>query len=183
MKRVLFILFILFLTCGCDNKNKWDDYEHYNLNDKNPIIYSYYDEYSNIYAVADITPENYEIGLLGFFYQVDKNDYILIDSIEYNRLPLDLIAKFYDDKLYVIGSTGDSGFYSYELQHENLNKKEVSFESRKKFTPIEINKIEKGKLYLRAWTSDDDGKMAVVSANVECQISNYKCEINDDKKY
>lgn len=173
------MIVILLIAIGCSNKNKWDGYQHYSLNDKEPILYSYYDEYTNVYAVADITPENYEVGVLGIFYQIEKNDYILIDSIECNK-NIDLIAKFYDDKLYVIGAVGNSGFYTYELHHENLKKEEVSFESRKKFTPIEIDKIEKGKIYLRAWTSDDEGKMAVVSANVECQLSNYKCEINDD---
>lgn len=180
MKKMLLVLFAIFILCGCSSKNKWDDYKHYNLNDKEPLLYSYYDEYTNVYAVADLTKNGADICESGFFYQVDKNDYVLLDTFESNCNKVSTHAVFYDDKLYIINGLSRS-IYSYKLNHEKVEKEEIPFKARKVFSVTELKKIENGKIYLNAQTSDDEGKTAVVSANVVCELSTFKCEINDIK--
>ena len=77
MKKILTIIMILlcFVITGC---NKKDNFEHYDLKDKDLNTYVYHgDEKDELYALADITPEGYESFITGLFYKVSENDYIV----------------------------------------------------------------------------------------------------------
>ena len=93
MKKILLFLIIILGMCGCSS-NKFSNFEHYTLKDKDLMTYTYVD---SDYAIADISTDGSEMSNYGIFYKINSNDYILIDKIESTQKK-ENIANFYDDK-------------------------------------------------------------------------------------
>ncbi|HIS91133.1 MAG TPA: hypothetical protein IAC20_05695 [Candidatus Faecisoma merdavium] len=181
MKKTLLIFVFIIFLCGCNNanENKFSNYEHYDLSGKNLIKYNFVDK-NNImqnYAIADITPDSYEISVYGLFYQVSENDYILLDKIQSNKSKEDII-RFQYNKLYVIGMGETPGNYEYILNQEKITKKELIFEFSKGFIIRSIKDVKDNEIYYYALINEDSSNNNI---NVEliCSLSTYKCELND----
>ena len=108
MKKLILMSIMLLCLTGCNNEELYADYEHYDLKDKELQYYNCLDDehIKRTYVVADITPEEYESKLRGLFYQVDEDDYILLDKIDlyyYDEGHSRTYNAMYDNKLYVLG--------------------------------------------------------------------------------
>lgn len=180
MKRVLLIFISLIILCGCNDKSKNDfsNYEHYNLNGKDVIYHKYIDNnnLTHRYAIADITPDAYEISQYGLFYQISADDYILIDRIESTEKK-ENISIFYENKLYVISMGENPGNFEYTLNREKLEKKELNFKFSKGFLTRNIEKVKEDEIYYYALSNDDlTGNSTYIE--LKCSLSTYKCELN-----
>ncbi len=129
MNSIMLLLFTTLILCGCslgveNIKKSFDNYEHYNLNDRDLVIYKIYDEKNNvedIYAIADFAPNENKNHVDGLFYQIAKDDYILLDEI-YNLSSKEKIVKFYENKLYVL----EHGVINeYKFDKEKIDKREL----------------------------------------------------------
>lgn len=107
------------ILCGCENK-KSDKYEHYQLNDScyNKYVYVSDKNKEEIYALKDMTEEEYQSVVTGLFYKVGNDDYILLDRLEssfkdaFNEKK---VYQFYQDKLYGLGSGNTPTIFIYQL--------------------------------------------------------------------
>ena len=64
------MILLCFVITGC---NKKDNFEHYDLKDKDLNTYAYHvDEKDELFALADITPEGYESLLQVYFIKYQK---------------------------------------------------------------------------------------------------------------
>lgn len=116
MKKLMLICIMLLLLTGCELNSDYENFEHYDLKDKEVQYYECLDDdhIKRTYAVADITPENYESKLRGLFYQVDNDDYILLDKIDlyyYDEGHSSAYNAMYDNKLYVLGEPESEDIY------------------------------------------------------------------------
>lgn len=180
MKRLLLILILGICLCGCnkENKNNFSNFEHYDLSGKDAIYHTYVD--NNVmhkYAIADITPDSYELSVYGLFYQVSDNDYILLDKIESTGIKED-IGKFYENKLYVISMGDTSGNYEYTLNQEKITKEELVFEFSEGFLARSIKDVNKNEIYYKVLTNDENTGSSI-SVLLRCSLSTYKCEISE----
>lgn len=184
MKKV--ILLSLFLLClgGCGGKKLYADYEHYDLKGKEVQYYECLDDehIKRTYAVADITPENYESKLRGLFYQVGEDDYILLDKIDlyyYDEGHSRSYNAMYDNKLYVLGEPESEDIYGdvivYTLNREDFTIKEIDFDFSSLPDKVDlayrkIKNVDNSYIYFySAFMNDDD--------YVKCSLEDYKCEI------
>lgn len=132
MKKIIFLCTMILLLTGCSKENLYADYEHYDLKNKEAQYYECLDDehVKRTYAVADITPEEYESHLRGLFYQVGENDYILLDQIEYNSYEeshsreLNII---FDNELYMIGNGSSAMVTKYTLNGAEFIKEDLTF--------------------------------------------------------
>ena len=179
--RMLFVILILVIClCGCNNENKnnFSNFEHYDLSKKDAIYHTYVNNnVMNKYAIADITPDSYEMSVCGLFYQVSDNDYVLLDKIESTAV-MDDISKFYENKLYVIGMGDTPGNYEYTLNQEKITKKELVFEFSKGFLARSIKNVNKNEIYYKVLTNDEDTSNSI-SIVLRCSLSTYKCETSE----
>lgn len=179
--RMLFVILILGIClCGCNNENKnnFSNFEHYDLSKKDAIYHTYADNnVMNKYAIADITPDSYEMSVYGLFYQVSDNDYVLLDKIESTAI-MDDISKFYENKLYVIGMGDTPGNYEYTLNQEKITKKELVFDFSKGFLARSIKDVNKNEIYYKVLTNDEDTSSSI-SIVLRCSLSTYKCKTSE----
>ena len=173
-KRILglFLVCFMFFT-GCGDKYK--DYEHYDLKDKDIKDYTvHFDDGDAIYAIADITDiaQSAEMQVYGLFYQVSENDYILIDQFSLRNSPEDSV-KLYNDELYVLTKGEDGGSYVYKLNKEKFSKKSIQFKATDIVGPTMIEDIKDGEIYLFGMTFDGKSN---ISANFKCSLETYECE-------
>ncbi len=182
MKKFLIILSVIFL-CGCSNKNNlYSDFEHYNLVDKEPKkVYTFYNKQEkNTYVIADITLEKQdEGGIHGLFYNVDLDDYILLDEIELcgdstpELATSDKYTYFYENKLYTLRCLGNS-LIEYDLENHKFEKKELKF-SYNESEDLDIKYIEKvddnNIYYIATIHNNYNGELLV-----KCSLHNYICE-------
>lgn len=141
MRKVLVLFFLILVVSGCDNdKNKYENFEHYDLKNFRIINSNtfYSDKGSEIYVVADMSPEQAEGRENGIFYQINPNDYILLDIINvsdyYEHLENnDSYTYFYDNKkkgekqLFIIRNLGSIRL-KYNLNGENYEKITLNFD-------------------------------------------------------
>lgn len=179
MKKIFMLLIGVILVCGCQNKeNNYDSFKHYELNQSQKDYYNYIDKNgkTEVYVIADITPENYEYKLDGLFYEISNNDYILLDEIENNN------SKVFqhENKLYVT-ACNSMCHYEYTLDKEKTSKKELNFkvsEVGKQLTLYEAIDLKDNNIYYRAKMYDSSidetywGKEYVL----KCDLKTYKCE-------
>ena len=132
MKKILINFILIILITGCSKEEKYANFKHYNLTDKDIISYTYHnkDRYKEIYILADITPDTYESYLTGLFYKVSDNDYILLETLEHttkDAYKQDYLYTFYDNKLYGVGNGDTPMIFEIELNKENSKLKELEF--------------------------------------------------------
>ena len=104
---MLSLLIICVIVTGCTKEE--DTFEHYDLKDKDLNTYIYHSDErgKEIYVLADLTPSTYESCLTGLFYKVAENDYILLETLEFNQresYKKNNVYQFYNDKLYGVGN-------------------------------------------------------------------------------
>lgn len=170
MKKVFILLVLCALYfCGCTKQDQYDSFKHYDLLDKDTSStnYSFYNDNNKkeTYIVTDITPKNSEEIINGLFYEVAKNDYILIDSFSSCNNSADYKSKtenyFYDDKLYIIRCSG--GLVSeYNLNGAETSKRDLS--SNFGILNASITDIKDGYIYI-------EGK----EKNIKCSQKTYEC--------
>ena len=86
MKKILWLVPVLLIfICGCSNEEETRDFKHYTLqdNDTTSTLYFYTNTNTNqteTYIVTDITPNDSEEIINALFYEVDDNDYIMLDE-------------------------------------------------------------------------------------------------------
>lgn len=177
-KKIIFLILFgcIFLTaCG----NKYKDYEHYDLKNKDIKDYTvHFDDGEANYTIADIsdTVGYTEIQVYGIFLKLSDNDYILLDKFEGSG-SVQAITKFYANKLYVIATGANSGFYIYNLNYEQFTKKKVQFKANKEVGPITIKDVKAGEIYLFGMTFNGTNN---ISSNFKCSLDTYRCEQIED---
>lgn len=184
-KIILTYILILILLCGCSfndeyqEKNKYEDFEHYDLRDKmgtNEL--STYTYNGAKYYTADITPPRYEMNISGIFYQVSFDDYILLDEIEYR----DIRGFQYKDKLYVKYCIYNC-FYEFTLNREKTSKKEMNFNYSNISDSLYLREIQDmdDKYFYFAAEARESGENRKYDwgepLNVRCSVETYNCEL------
>lgn len=181
MKKILTIIMILlcFVITGC---NKKDNFEHYDLKDKDLNTYVYHgDEKDELYALADIIPEGYESFITGLFYKVSENDYILLEKLEYSRKDAyknKTIYHFYENKLYGVGNGDSPMIFEIELNGKQSKMNELKFKINNKTNPFLITSIEDikdNKILYYGYVTTDSGNN---SSNIKCSLKTYECTID-----
>ena len=185
MKKFLLLILIslCFITTGC---TKQKDFEHYSLIDKDLNIYIYNNNgYDEVYALADLTPQDSEETQTGLFYKVANNDYILLNTLTSNKIDaykMKSVYQFYGDKLYGVG-TGEESPMVFEINLDGRNSKiiELKYNVEGKINPFLIGDIQKISndeiLYYGSATIDGKNSRALINCLLsthECTISSYK---------
>lgn len=179
-KSNLLLIGIILLLCGCNN-DQYNDFEHYDLVNKDLNVYNYYDEKYGMqtYALADMTPENYESVLTGFLYKVKNNDYILLEKLESstrNAYNNDNIYQFYDNKLYGVGNGNTPMMFEIELKGKNSVIKEIDFKmNNRSVGPTSIKNIENDIITVFGYSSSES--QAIVTNYYDCSLKTYQCNI------
>lgn len=193
---VLLLMFLssLILLEGCSQQNeKNDNYDYYDLSDKEINNHTFYHNDGNYtYVVADITKSNDEGGTNGIFYQIQKNKYILLDTIvtceHASNLHLyDEYTYFYqdddgNDKLYINRCLGNQ-LIEYIFDKKSIKSNELKFDlpkvSNNSTEYVEINtieKVEKNYIYFKVSITNtyQSGIM------MKCSLKNKVCEIENN---
>ena len=178
------ITILLTLYSSLSIENKYSGYEHYGLTEKNAYIYTFHhDDGKRTYAISDITPEEYETYLEGIFYEVNEDDYILIEKFDTpNRTIKEGSISTYhysnyfytnnnlEDKLITLRST--NYVMEYTLKEEKIEKKEINFDySQINSIPFlkRIEKIEDEYIYFMAQNKNNE------ELNIKCSLKDYIC--------
>lgn len=187
-KKIIFLILFgcIFLTaCG----NKYKNFEHYDLRKLNINDYTFhYDNRDDTYAVADITNIKNDMGgIVGLFYKISDDDYILLDEIEScgntdSDYILSNVANYFyqrkdnnQAKLYTSRCLGANLLYEYTLEKEKISKKQLEFD---------YSDITKGTDTInssRILNVDDDYIYLDVSLNSARTQVNIKCDFNSMK--
>ena len=182
MKKILILFFLMvgLVITGCTKEDS--NFEHYDLKDKDLNTYIYYsgERGKEIYALVDITPSSYESCLTGLFYKVGENDYILLETLEYNQKQSynrDSVYRFYENKLYGIGNGDSPMVFEIELKGKGSKIQEIKYQVDNKINPFLITSIEDIDndeiLYYGYVTIDGNNS----SAFINCSTSNFECII------
>lgn len=178
MKKILILLIAIISITGCTKEE--DNFEHYDLKDKDKNVYIYHsDEYGRQeYVLADLTPAEYESCLTGFFYKVSEDDYILLETLEFNQkdsYKKEYVYQFNDDKLYGVGNGDSPTYFEIELKAKDSEVKERSFNwDNQEIVPRSIKSINDDKIVIYAYASTKES--ATVGSNFECSLEDYKCK-------
>ena len=181
MKKFLLLILIslCFITTGC---TKQKDFEHYSLLDKDLNIYTYFNNNHNeMYALADLTPEDSEDFKTGLFYKVANNDYILLEIMESDReeaYKKNYLYQFYGNKLYGIGRGESPMVFEIELNGKQSKMNEIKYSVDGKINPFlieDIKKVSDGEI-LYYGSATIDGKNS--SALINCLLSTHECTIS-----
>lgn len=195
MRKVLVLFFLILVVSGCDNdKNKYENFEHYDLKNFRIINSNtfYSDKGSEIYVVADMSPEQAEGRENGIFYQINPNDYILLDIINvsdyYEHLENnDSYTYFYDNKkkgekqLFIIRNLGSIRL-KYNLNGENYEKITLNFDMTEiSSEPLEyvqlssISKVEDDYIYYKGNIHNREEHNLLI----KCSLSTNKCQLDN----
>ena len=184
MKKIfiLSLLIICFLLTGC--KEDESKFEHYDLKGKDLNTYIYYSDErgKEVYVLADITPSGRESCLTGLFYKVAENDYILLETLEYNQMESynkDYVYQFYENKLYGVGNGDSPMVFEIELKGLESKMKKIEYKVDDKINPFLITMIKhidnKEILYYGHATIDGINSSALIN----CSTSKYECTITN----
>ena len=193
IKKLLLIITLTLALCGCKEKDPYAEYEHYNLNNKNPFTYSFYDDKGQTftYALSILENDNYEDMDIGLFFKVGKDDYILLDKentcnekeINNNNTYFYNNLEKQSHKLYLERCIGNKTI-EYTLNEEKIEKKELNFDKRL-ITSNEINiifnkinKVENNYIYYIGY---DNNNISKEEKNIKCSLIDYSCIIENDK--
>ena len=187
MKKLILMSIMLLCLTGCNNEELYADYEHYDLKDKELQYYNCLDDehIKRTYVVADITPENYESKLRGLYYQVDEDDYILLDKIDlyyYDEGHSRTYNAMYDNKLYVLGRPEsediDGSVIVYTLNREEFSITGLDFDFSSLPDNIDrasqrIKNVDNNYIYFNNYSME-------ANAYVKCSLKDYTCKYIED---
>ena len=179
-KMILVILTICVVLTGCGKVE--DNFEHHDLKDKELNSYVYYSDERGReeYALADLTTGDMTI-TTGFYYKVDENDYILLETFEssdLNAFKNKSAYQFYDNKLYGVGNGNTPMYFEIELNGKNSHIEEKKFEwNGKEIGPADIKTIENNYITFYGYTSLENEAMA--GRYFKCSLKDYKCEMQE----
>ena len=169
MKKMFLVLFLIIMLCGC-KKVEEENYKYYTIKELGPDakVYTGITESRapQTYAVADITPENYEMRVHGLFYEVSTDKYILLKEF---RSINDF--DFYNNKLYI----ADGDLMEYKLNKKEIkgNKVNLSYNGAG-ISVYQIDYIKDDYIYLYGLSYNKD-KGLHDSLGFKCSLSDYKC--------
>lgn len=183
MKKVLIVglMVVCILLTGCTNDK--DTFKHYDLKDKDLNTYVYYSDTrgKEIYVLSDISSPNAESFLTGLFYKVSENDYILLDTLEFNQKDSyknNNVYQFYDNKLYGVGNGDSPMVFEVELKGKESKRKEIKYQVNGKINPFlitSIKEINNDEISYYGYATINEVNS---SALIKCSISKYECNIN-----
>ena len=182
MKKIFILVLFIFcyIVTGCTKEER--EFQHYDLKGKALNTYIYYSDErgEEVYALANMTPSNYESCLTGLFYKVAENDYILLDTLEFNQKEAykkDNVYQFYENKLYGIGNGNSPMVFEIELSAEESKMQEIDYLVDEQINPFLVTSIKDINhdeiLYYGYATIDEDSQSALIS----CSISTYECYV------
>lgn len=195
MKKLLIIFVAIIMLSGC-GKDKYADFEHYDLAKYSHKVYTYtrdpdaawYDLGNENYAVSSLSLDDDNVlGYMeGLFYEVGNNDYILLDSFMgcNNCYNYDIYTYLYNDKLYIVRNSGLS-IYEYTLNKENTTKRELKFnydlifDNYKELNPErvlignKIDSVDDKYIYFKDVYFYNISNLAM---NIKCSLDDLKCE-------
>ena len=177
----LFAVIALYLT-GCVKEK--DNFEHYDLKDKDLNLYTYYGENQNkdIYALADITSDSSESFYTGLFYKIKENDYILLETFESNMEGAyneKTIYQFYNGNLYGIGQGDTPMIFQVKLKGEESKAESIKFMMNDEENPFlirEIKSIENNDILMSGYTYINGNSEY---AKINCSLINLTCQIKE----
>lgn len=181
MKKLIICVVIILTLCGCENK-KSDKYEHYQLSDSyyNKYVYVNNKNKEEIYALKDMTEEEYQSVITGLFYKVGNDDYILLDKLE--SLITDAsnqksVYQFYEDKLYGLGSGNTPITFEYQLNGTKSKLKELNFKVEDtSIYPTALIEIKNNSIILKGYIKSQEQE----TRTLICSLDNYNCTITDN---
>lgn len=183
MKKILILslLIVCVSLTGCEKEK--DNFKHYDLKDKDLNTYIYHSDErgKEVYVLADLTPSTYESCLTGLFYKVAENDYILLETLEFDQkesYKKDRVYQFYNDKLYGVGNGVSPMVFEIKLNGKNSKIKEIEYQANEKINPFlitQINEINNNEILYSGYATID-GKNS--SALINCSTSKYECTIS-----
>ena len=175
---IMFCMTLLFIITGCGKEE--DKFEHYSLKDKDINSYIYYSEErgKEEYVLADITPSPYESFLTGLFYKVDVDDYILLETLEFNQkdsYKKNNVYQFYDNKLYGVGNGNTPMIFEIEFKGKDSKIKNIEFNCDGKINPFLITSIIeiKNDNILYSGYGSENGH--TVSIKINCSLLDNEC--------
>jgi len=194
MKKIVIIIFLFVILCGCESKEtkgKYDTYERVDFvgANANRRVFN-----TDVYAVVDITEETVMVGPgeeNALVYQIGPNEWILLDKIESGGMGSSSIHNdssytyfYYDkekkeNKLFILRSFG-TALLEYTLKEEKFEKKELKFDtssiveksSDDFLEMLKIEKVEDSAIYYQASTHNTREDFFV-----KCSLENYVCEL------
>ena len=177
MKRILWLVPILLIfICGCSNEEETRDFKHYTLqdNDTTSTLYFYTNTNTNqteTYIVTDITPNDSEEIINALFYEIDDNDYIMLDEFSSCSNPTDYKNQshnyFSDNKLYITRCSGGT-VVEYTLDGTNTQKKDLS--NIVNLQNATVKEVKDGYVFFEGKDSSRNTKI------VKCSQNSYDCE-------
>lgn len=173
---LLLLLFLILILSGC-SKNKYSNFEHYDLKNydtSRKYVYMDNNKILHEYVITDITPkESLEI-VNALFYQIEKDDYILLDEIRFcdnpNSYQNNSYAYFYNNKLYITGCDGGL-LLEYTLNGNNIEKIDLLTKFDTNYMLYKIENIDEEYIYYSGKKSISDSL-----ESVKCSRQTYKCE-------
>ena len=188
VKKGLLILFALIL-CGC-TKDKYSNYEKFDLKGKEAAYYEYHPDGYEIdrYALTDITKEKYgdtyEGRVHGLLYQTETGEYILIDEIQScggEGVTDDTRNnQIFGNKLYIARCTGGY-LLEYTLDKENFSVRDLRLDlssikdaEKRRLHAYDFEKITENEIYFNA--SDNVGKKEII----KCSKDSLKCTLENE---
>lgn len=132
-QKITIILMSLFILCGCEfNKSEYSNYEHYNLSDypHKEFLYTrddtgpWYDIQTEKYAIAVLNKNGFKEGI---FYEVEDQDYILLDRFDGSpdEYDIEYYTQLYKDKIYIVRGLS---MYEFTLDKENTKRRDLQFD-------------------------------------------------------
>lgn len=175
MKRVIIVLVILLLITGCGKKS---EEEHYDLKGKDLNSYSYINSNgsADVYALCDMTIDEALSIITGLFYKVGEDDYVLLDTFEFNQKDAynsSNVYVFSSNKLYGIGNGGTPNSFVYNLEGRNSRMSKIIFSfDNEEVIPSGIKKVTDKEIEISTYSDDN---------RYVCDLKNYKCEVKRDE--
>ena len=189
--KVLIIICICTILCGCKKEDKYKDYEHYDLTNQEKITFNYMEEDGILqeYVFSEIpnsvTTMEYPLGI---FYKLNANDYILLNSTFSNSNPSPIFKDgnhqytyFYNNKVYIRTTTIGLDLTEFTLNKDKIEKREISFDISNITTASHIScsnikEVDENRINFNGCYYFEDSPKYNIS--LECSLETYKCEKN-----
>lgn len=179
-RNVLILIILLILLCGCEEKEDYSSFEHYDVdvyNDRYTYSYVGEDNIQRVYVIADISEEHSEAITNGLFYKIKEDDYILLDKFDscgYQAAYKDKTKTyFFNDELYITRCSGSVAF-KYELSGANTKKIDISEKLTDKYLLNSIFNVDSEYIYYNASET-----LSSSDIEIKCSKNSFSCELID----